>query len=282
MGTTPRRQLTGSVLKAFDVLECIEARGAPLSPAEIASELGISRPTAHRLLVTMAERGWVAKSPQEPTKYWIGYRILQMAGAFLHALDIRAVARPYMQQLSSKYDESVRLFLLDDDQVVLIDQVLCTRPLQSFLPLGERGGLHSRAVGKAILAWLPDEKIASIARTRGLKPRTAHTLTTFGQLRKEIERARKLGYGVADQEDIENLRAVGAAILNFQGAPVAGLAISGLVAHMTEKRIALLGEAIRDTAAQISKQLGCTQYEVKDTVGVVRRAMNRPGSDRTR
>jgi IclR family transcriptional regulator, KDG regulon repressor len=261
MGTTPIRQLTGSVLKAFDVLECIETHGTPLSPAEIANELGISRPTAHRLLVTMAERGWVTKSPQEPTKYLIGYRILQMAGAVLHSLDIRTVARPYMQQLSAKYDESVRLFLLDGDEVVLIDQVLCSRPLQSFLPLGERGELHSRAVGKALLAHLPDEKIAGIARTRGLKPRTSHTLTSLTQLRKEIERTRKLGYGIVDQEDIENLRAVGAAILNFQGVPTAGLAISGLVSHMTEKRMALLGEAIRDTAAQISKQLGCKQYK---------------------
>ena len=267
MGTAPSRQLTGSVLKAFDVLECIEDHGTPLSPAEIAKELGISRPTAHRLLITMADRGWVAKSPQEPTKYLIGYRILQLAGSVLHSLDIRSVARPYMQHLSSKYDESVRLFILDDDEVVLIDQVLGSRPLQSFLLLGERGELHSRAVGKALLAHLPDEKMASIARARGLKPRTSRTITTLGQLRKEIERTRKLGYGVADQEDIENLRAVGAAILNFQDVPVAGLAISGLVSHMTEKRMTLLGEALRGTAALISKHLGCTHYDIKQGGG---------------
>lgn len=231
-----------------------------MSPSEIATELGLSRPTAYRLLATMDNRRWVVKSPREPSKYQLGFRILQLAGALLDTLDIRTVAHPFMEQLSQQYDESVRLFIVDDNEVVYIDQVLGSRPLQSFLPLGKRGCLHSKAVGKAILAFMPEDQVAKTIRACGLKAVTRHTITDEKKLKQELARVRELGYGTANQEDVENLRAVGAAILNFQGLPIAGLAISALATHMDDKRMALLGKAVNHTASLISEQLGCTHY----------------------
>jgi len=252
----PGGQLTLSVLKALDVLECLQSQRAPLTPAEIASRLGISRPTAYRLLATMANRGWVVKDPQGASRYRLGFRILQLAGACLGDLDVRLVARPFMEELSRRYDESVSLFLLDDGEVVFIDRVISSRPLQTFLPLGKRGCLHSKAVGKAILSHLPWERVEHIIRTCGLEAKTTRTITDPQQLRTELARVRERGYGTADQEDVENLRAVGAAILDFQGLPVGGLAISALVSQMSDERMVLLGAAIRDTCTRVSEQLG--------------------------
>ena len=261
MVTKDGSQLTRSVLKALDVLEFLHAKGTPLPPAEIAVGIGVSRPTAYRLLATMANRGWVAKDPHDSSKFRLGYRILQLAGTFLGDLDIRSVARPFMEQLSRKYDVSVRLFIFDNSEVVFIDVVTGSHPVQSLMPLGKRGLLHSRAVGKAILAQLPEEQVESIVRTRGLPAVTPRTITALPELKKELDRVRKLGYGVADREDNENLRAVGAPILNFQGAPIGGLAISDLVPRMNDKRVELLGKAIRNTAAKISQQLGSPHYD---------------------
>lgn len=252
-----KQNLTRSVLKALDVLECLQATGGPLSPAELAARLGLSRPTAYRLLVTMAERGWVTRDLREPGKYRPGYRVLQLAGACLIDLDIRLVARPFMEQLSQTYDESVTLFILDESEVVFIDRVLNSHPLQSFLPLGKRGCLHSKAVGKAILAYLPEERVEHIIQTRGLEAMTPNTITDPMVLRQELDRTRRRGYAITDQEDVEGLCAVGAAIFDFRRQPVGGLAISGLASHMNDERRSLLGPAIRDTAARVSEQLGC-------------------------
>ena len=263
MVTKDGSQLTRSVLKALDVLEFLHEQGSALPPAEIAAGIGVSRPTAYRLLATMANRGWVSKDPQDSGKFRLGYRILQLAGTFLEDLDLRSVARPFMEQLSRQYDVSVRLFILDDTEVVFIDVVAGSHSVQSFMPLGKRGLLHSIAVGKAILAHLPAEHLDRIIQTRGLPAVTPHTLTTLSELKKELERVRKMGYGIADREDNENLRAVGAAILNFQGLPIGGLAISDLVSRMNDKRIALLGKAIHNTAAKTSQQLGSPNNQVK-------------------
>ncbi len=251
-------QLTGSVLKALDVLECLQKHDKPLSPPEIAAKLGLSRPTAYRLLATMENRNWVTRSPTEPNKYLLGYRILQLAGELLDNLDLRTVARPFMEQLSRAYDESVRLFILDGSEVVYIDGVLSSKPLQSIMPLGQRGCLHSKAVGKAILAQLPDNQVERIAHEVGLPAQTPRTITDLDRLKKELGRVREMGYGIADQEDVENLRAVGAAILDFQGVPIAGLAISALAWQMNDERLAVLGKAIGETAMHIGEQLGYT------------------------
>lgn len=261
MRTKDGNQLTRSVLKALDLLDFLHQRSSALPPAEIASGIGVSRPTAYRLLATMASCGWVAKDSQDPSKYRLGYHILQLAGTFLRDLDIRSVARPFMEQLSHQYDVNVRLFVLDNGEAVFLDHVMGSHPIQSLIPLGQRGCLHSKAVGKAILAYLPEEQVTFIVRTHGLEARTSRTITDLSALIKELVRVRRLGYGIADQEDNENLRAVGAVILNFQNAPIGGLAISDLVLRMNDKQMRILGEALHDTAAKVSEQLGCTQYD---------------------
>jgi DNA-binding IclR family transcriptional regulator len=264
MGTDDGAPLTRSVLKALDILDYLHERSDSLAPAEIASGIGVSRPTAYRLLGTMANRGWVAKDAQDPSKYHLGYHILQLAGDFLRHLDIRSVARPFMEHLSNQYDVSVRLFILDNGEVVFLDNVMGSHPFQSLLPLGKRGCLHSKAVGKAILAYLTEEQVTSIAGVHGLEARTSRTITDIAGLLAELVHVRELGYGTADQEDDESLRAVGAAILNFQNVPIGGLAISDLVSRMSVDSMRVLGEALHDTAAKISEQLGCTQYDFEE------------------
>ena len=260
-------QVTRSVLKALDVLECLHDNGPSLSPSEIAQKVGISRPTAYRLLATMATRGWVVKDPQNNGDYQFGYRVLQMAGSLLKVIDIRKVARPYMEDLSRRYDEGVTLWVRDDVEIVYLDRVYSTRPIQAFLSLGARGCMHSKAVGKAILADLSKAELDRIVRVCGLMPRTSRTIVDYEQLQFELEKARRLGYGMVDNEDVEGLRAVGAAIRDFQGKPIGGMAISGLLPHMSDNRMALLGDALAETAAQVSAQLGYVAESPNRTPG---------------
>lgn len=248
--------VTRSVLKALDVLECLQSSRHSLSPAEIAETVGITRPTAYRLLATMATRGWVVKESQNSTNYRLGYKVLQLAGAYLEDLDVRTFARPHMEQLAQRYDESITLWAFDDPEVVLLDKVTSSKLIQTFLPIGSRGCMHSKAVGKAILAHLSQEDQERILRQHGTEQRTAFTITDPDRLREELQAVRRIGYATAEREDIVELRAVGAAILNFQGAPVGGLAVSALVANMPSERMAVIGEALRETAEAISQELG--------------------------
>ncbi len=119
-------------------------------------------------------------------------------------------------------------------------------------------------MGKAILAHLPDDRVERIVERSGLPSKTDKTIVDLPRLKRELERTRQAGYGMADQEDVDNLRAVGAAILNFQDVPVAGLAISALSSQMDDRRMAELGAGVREAAAAISEQLGSAYYGYGD------------------
>ena len=204
----------------------------------------------------MGTRGWVMKDPQGTGAYQIGYRVLQMAGSLLKNVSILKVARPYMEDVSRRYDESVTLWIRDDVEIVCLERLYSTRPIRSVMALGARGCMHSTAAGKAILARLPKSELERVVRVHGLIPKTGRTIVDHEQLQFELEKVRRMGYGTADSEDVEGVRAVGTAILDFQGRPIGGLASSGLLPHMSDSRMALLGDALAETAAQVSAQLG--------------------------
>jgi DNA-binding IclR family transcriptional regulator len=245
-----------SILKALDVLECLHQQGPSLSPAQIAHHVGLARPTVYRLLSTMALRGWVVKDPQTEGNYRLGYHILTIAGTMLQRMDLRLVARPFIEELAQRHGESVAFFMLDGVQVVHLDFVSSPSRFQAVLPLGSRGCLHSKGVGKAILACFGDQQVEEMVLRCGLTAVTPHTITDLPTLLADLRLVRQRGYGIVDEEDVEGLRAVGAAISNLEGFPIGGIAISGLVQHLDTSRLQVLGEAVRDTAREISLRLG--------------------------
>jgi DNA-binding IclR family transcriptional regulator len=254
--TKKRSSGTLSLVKALDIFECLHTAGQSLSPAEIASRIGISRPTAYRLLSTLAVRGWVNKDPLSEGSYKLGYHFLTVAGMMLQRIDLRTLARPFMEELANQFNESVSLFLFDGKEAVHLDRVNGLRPVQAFMPLGGRGCLHSKAVGKAILAALAEPELERVIGECGLLRVTLHTITEPRRLRQELALTRTRGYGISNEEDVEGLRAVGSAILDLENRPIGGLAISGIVIHMDDARVKMLGEAICKSARQISSALG--------------------------
>ncbi len=244
-----------SILKALDILDCLHDAGPSLNPAQIARRLGMPRPTVYRLLGTLASRGWVSKDPQIEGNYQLGPHILTVAGRMLRRLDIRSLARPYLEELRRRTGESVSLFLLDGTHVIHIDRAMSESPIQASMPFGARGVLHSKAVGKAIMAQLAPTALEHLL-ARGLEPMTPHTITDPMELKRDLARTRSRGYGVSDQEDVLDLRAVGAAILDMEGFPVGGVAVSSLATRMPDERVADLGAAVAQCASQISERLG--------------------------
>ena len=122
--------------------------------------------------------------------------------------------------------------------------------------LGRRGFMHSTSVGKAILAFLPDSQVAGIIDAHGLRALTPNTITDRGELQKELNRVRKLGYAIDDIENEESIRCVGAPIFDHTGNPVAAMSLSGPAFRLTRQRIQELVEPLTSAADEISRRLG--------------------------
>jgi len=234
----------------------MNAAGKSLSPAEIAGKAGISRASAYRVIASLALTGWAMRDPKEPAKYRLGYRLVQLASSFMRDLDLRESALPHMRRLSERFDESVTLGVIHEGEFVFLARLQSSKPVPHFMLLGSSGPLHTKAIGKAVLALLPESEVDRILAERGMERRSPKSITDPVELKKELERIRQRGYATTDEEDVEGLRAVGAAILDFQGWPVGGIAIPQFVSRMGEERMKVLGEAVSETAALISRDMG--------------------------
>lgn len=106
------------------------------------------------------------------------------------------------------------------------------------------------------MACMDDKMVENIICTTGLKPLTEHTITDRTKLISDLLHIREIGYGVAEQEDVEGLRGIGSAIIGANGQPLGGLTVSGLYSHMTDERVKVLGRALAEASAQISAALG--------------------------
>jgi len=245
-----------SVERALEVLEILTNNPHGLGVTELSLKLDIAKSTSHRLLNTLSAYNYVSKDEQTDN-YFIGTRVLYIANELLENLNLVNLAKDKINQLSETSNETVHLCLFDSDEVVYIDKVDSNKSIRMHSKIGKRSPMHSTGVGKAILAFLPNEEPKKILQTKNMNKFTENTITSISQMMIELEDINKKGYAIDDIENEEGVRCVAAPIFNHINKPVAAISISGPSNRITLERIqSNLGKDIIDTANFISKKLG--------------------------
>jgi DNA-binding IclR family transcriptional regulator len=259
MGSTARtdnqKALATTVMKALDVLEILAgAEYFPLTIGEIAARCGLSRPTAHRLVITLARRGYLATTPDR--RYRLGPKVLSLARALMDVTGLPTVARPILATLAHALGETVFLGMLDGAEVLYLDKFETPRSARMYSVVGTRNPVYCTALGKSLLAFLPDNQQQQILRRVILIRRARNTHRTIESLMRDLEETRRRGYAVDDVENEQGIRCIGVPILNANGYPVAAISVAGPETRLTRDRIAEIAPAVVEAAHQISVQLG--------------------------
>jgi IclR family acetate operon transcriptional repressor len=193
--------------------------------------------------------------------------LLTLSNAVLAQFDIRDRAKPYLQKVLCDTEETVHLCILDQGEVLYLDKVDSSRSVRMTSAIGLRNAAHCTAVGKAMMAWLPEEEVDTIIRQHGLARFTPKTITTLRELKAELKKVRKCGYGVDDEEHEEGVRCVGAAVLDHRGRPVAAVSASAPSFRLPLDRIPLMADAVCRAARELSKELGYTPRKQAQAIG---------------
>lgn len=196
------------IARAAQMLRLLQAHPAGLTQAEIGERLGMARSTVSRILNALDDEGLVA-SRGARGRYRLGPEIARMAGTV--RLGVVMDVHPFMEELSRELGETVDLSILDGDRATFVDQVVSPHRLRAISAVGESFPLHCCANGKALLASLPPEQQGQAVPNR-LARLTAHTITSPGALRKELERIRAEGVAYDREEQTEGICAVGAVL----------------------------------------------------------------------
>jgi IclR family acetate operon transcriptional repressor len=255
--------LSLTVIKAMDILDCLGQAQAPLAASELGRRLGMPRSTAYRLLATLSAGGFVSQAMENPEKYRLGFKIVELAGSLLDTIELRQQAAPFLQELRDHANEVVHLVVLEQGRVAYIDKLECSQAVRMHSYVGRHGFAHCTAVGKAILAHLPEEDVAGIIGQHGLPAFTANTITDERALVEELAKVRQQGFAIDNLENEEGIRCVGAAIRNHEGQPVAAASVSGPSFRMTMERAEGLGPIVEKTTLEISRQLGYSERWVE-------------------
>ncbi|HEX2997653.1 MAG TPA: IclR family transcriptional regulator [Anaerolineales bacterium] len=246
--------LSQTVLKALDVLECIANADEPVSAPEVAKLLKISRPTAYRLIATLVSRGYVAEV--DDARFHLGTQALSLGTKVLGSMDLPEVSRAYMRQLSDLTNETINLSIREGTEILYIARVEGSQSIRMTSTIGTRSHLHSTSMGKAILAFLPEEEQTQLMEKLVLTAHTPATITQPELLFKELANVCKQGFAIDDEENETGVRCLGAPIFDHAGYAFAGISISGPAYRTSVAQLRALSRPLIEAANAISARLG--------------------------
>lgn len=216
--------------------------------------VGLPKTTAFKYLYTLEEAGFVTHS-EDKDRYQIGTRVWelgQLAGAERR---LREVSLPEMIKLRDSFNETVNLGILDRREVLYLEMVESRHALSMRARVGGRDPVYSTSLGKAMLAFVPEEQWPDHLPTR-LVRRAEGTHTSLKTLKRELLTTRERGYALDRGENEPDARCVGAPIFGQSGEVAAAISVSAPASRLTQEREAEVGNEVMRAAASISRSLG--------------------------
>ena len=246
-----------SVDRSLMILEELARHKKGCGVTALANAMGLHKSTTHRLLTSLLNRGYV-KQDLETNNYCLGTKLLFLAGALLESMDLRHIARPYIQDLANKTQEIVHLAVLDGEEAVYIDKVESIRAnaIRIYSQIGKRVPLHSTGVGKVLLCDMDFDKVKTLLKEEDMTRYTFNTITNYKDFEIELKKIKAQGYGFDEIEHEEGIRCVAAPIYDRNGKVIASISIAGPIIYVTEERVPELVKLITQTTQMISYQLG--------------------------
>lgn len=244
-----------SVAQALRVFDYLEECGTEVGVTEVADVLGVHKSTASRLLATLKTGGYVARN-KNTGGYSLGIRILELANTKLEQFDLRAYARPFLEELANETNETVHLATIEGRVLVYIDKIDTTHTLAMRSKIGYRIPPHCTALGKAILSLLPKEKRTSLLKGTELKRFTPNTITNLEMFEEHLAMIKIRGFAIDDQEHEEGIRCVAATVSDFRKNVIGAISISGPVTRISRTKAEKMGVLVREAALKLSNTLG--------------------------
>ena len=242
-----------SLEKGIKILELLVQHGE-LSVSETAKLMDTNRAGSHRFISTLKDLGYVEKN--ENNKYQPTLKIMKLATKVANRFEIRRIAKPYMHRLSMKYKETINLGFFKNNEIIHLDKIDSLEVLRMDSALGDKAPAYCTALGKAILAFLPDHELAYYLESVEFKRLNSNTITDKKEFLAELSKVRQNGYAIDDEEMCIGLRCIGAPIFDHNSYPAYALSVSGPSTRQTHRVLEKMKTDILQAASELSDVMG--------------------------
>ena len=243
----------GVISKVLRILECLQ-NSSGLTLKAICDETGINKSTAHRFLKHLERESYLLRT--EGGSYLIGPRLAQMSGCATRSATLQAVARPILADLWRSTQETVNLAVLDQGTVLYVDVMVSQHDFRLVSRVGTRRPLHAAGLGKVLTVFRAPGDCERLLEGIVFQRATPKTIGNLVQFRAELEKVRRQGYAIDNEEALLGCRCVAAPILNNERVAIGALSVAGPVIRMSLAQVPALAKQVKAAADAVSIGMG--------------------------
>jgi IclR family KDG regulon transcriptional repressor len=244
-----------SVDRALHILDLFDETKTELKITEISRRLDLNKSTVHSLLKTLQKHNYIEQD-MESGKYKLGLKLFERGNLIIHSLDVRAIAKPHLLELSTNTGDTLHLVILDSKEGLYIDKVEGTSANVVYSRIGRRIPIHCSAVGKALVAFKQELAIKKLLEGYVYKKQTDKTIRNEKEFLKELSTVRVLGYAIDYEENEPGICCVAVPVRNHLGEVIAAISLSMPTPKMTQQQLSLTVPRLLEVSDKISKQFG--------------------------
>ena len=243
----------GTVGKALDVLDMVAGHGHPVRFSDLLEKSPYPKATLYRFLQTLTHQRMLAYDADRGT-YSLGVRLVGLAHAAWAQSSLAPIARPFISDLAAQSGETVHLAQIDQGQVLYVDKRNATKPVEMFSQAGKVGPAYCTGVGKAMLAFMPDEAVEAALSRQSFHRFTANTLDTPDKLRSELATIRAQGHAFDREEHEPGIICCAAPILARSGRVLGAVSVTSTTARSTLAALEAEATRLKACAALIAAE----------------------------
>ncbi len=241
--------------RALDILEILSIEKEGLGVTEIGNRLALHKSTVHRIVSALAERGYIEKVSNKSV-YRLGLKLIELSSVYLNNVELKTEARPYLKELSLKYNLAAHIAILDGCDAVYIDKFDTVGDIRLYSQIGRRIQVHCSGLGKSLVSGLSDSEIDELMSGYEFTRYTSHTIRSLEEFKKQINEIRRLGYALDDEEHDEQIRCVAAPIYDYRDNVIAAVSVAGPTDIISREKDAEIGAFVRNISKKISRRMG--------------------------
>ncbi|WP_236915468.1 IclR family transcriptional regulator [Clostridium sp. Cult2] len=243
------RNIIKSVVKALNLLEIL-AGHEKLGVSELSEITGFGKSTTHRMLNTLKYLNYVDQD-LESDDYFVSMKLYELGNKVANKIPIKNIARPHLEMLFNKVNETVNLGVIDNQSVLYLDKIVSKEPLRIELDIGLKVPIYSSALGKTLAAFNNDIKLDNIEYVK----HTEKTIDSNEKFYKELEKIRRQGYAFDNEEYIKGLVCIAVPVFNSKNKAVASISVSLPAARLNEGDMEYYVDLLRKCTKSIEKDL---------------------------
>ena len=253
LASLSKADMIDGLRKGLEVICAFEDGTPKLTQSELAQRLDLSRAAARRYLITLTALGYMATDGKA---FWLTPKVMRLGQSYVASSRLPRTVLPTLQKLTEAVGESTNVCVLEGFEAVYISRVNAAKLLSTGIEPGTRLPAHTLAGGRLILSFLPEPELDLWLKGVKLIAYTPLTVIDKSQLKREILKIRKQGYGLAESQLEVGLRGVSVPLLDGPGRVVGALSVSMSTAAVTPTAaIKRFVPAMREAAEQLREQL---------------------------